>query len=73
LAKPKPPQHWERQVAKYERKIAQATTPTQRAYAIQMKRVAQKNLDASRGGVDRVDTDQDGDTITLDPEDYREL
>ena len=66
----KPPHHWERQIGKYDRKIAAAKTPTQRAYALRMKRIAEQSLAASRDGVDKVEAD---DAIDLDPGDYREI
>ena len=66
----KPPYYWERQVAKYEQKAASAKNPTQRNYAQQMKRAAEKSLEASRNGVERVEAD---DVVDLDSTEYKEL
>ena len=66
----KPAAHWERQIAKYEGKIAAAKNPTQRNYALQMRRAAEKSLLASRNGVDRVEAD---DVVDLHSTEYREI
>ena len=66
----KPPHHWERQIVKYERKMAAAKNPTQRGYAQQMKRAAEKSLEASKNGVEVIAPDG---AIELDPADYREV
>lgn len=66
----KPASYWERQVAKYEGKIAAAKNPTQRSYAMQMKRAAENSLAASRNGVERVEAD---DVVDLHSTEYREL
>ena len=66
----RPPQHWERQVAKYDRKVAAAKTPTQRNYAMSMKRAAEKSLTASRHGVETLAAD---DVVDLPASEYREL
>jgi hypothetical protein len=70
LPKTRPPQHWERQISKYERKIAAAKTPTQRVYAQRMKHAAEQGLKASRLGIDTVETDT---VVDLDPTEYREV
>ena len=70
IQKLKPPSYWERQVAKYEQKAAAAKNPTQRSYAHQMKRAAEKSLLASRNGVERIAVD---DVVDLDSADYREI
>ncbi len=66
----KPPSYWERQVAKYGRKAAAAKNPTQRNYANQMKRAAEKSLAAANQGAEVVAAE---DVLDLDATDYHEI
>ena len=66
----RPPSHWERQVAKYQRKAETAQSPTQRAYAQQMQRAAEKSLLAARNGVDAVAAEE---AVDLDASEYHEI
>lgn len=66
----KPAHHWERKIAQYDAKIAKAKNPTQRSYAMQMKRIAENSLKAARGGVLVVDPDPA--VVDLHQGEYRE-
>ena len=72
MPRPKPPHHWVRQVDKYDRKIAAAKTPTQRAYAMRMRHAAEQNLAASQKGVPDVEPEADG-VVELARSEYSEL
>ena len=68
--KARPAHHWQRQISKYERKLAAAKTPTQRAYALRMKHAAEQSLKASRQGAETVEADE---VLDLAPSEYREV
>ena len=68
--KVKPAHYWERQVSKYERKLAAAKTPTQRAYALRMKHAAEQSLKTSRQGAETVEAEE---VLDLAPSEYREV